>query len=62
MREDDKEYLAARDKWMKEEYEKAPQKPNGMFGHMGWFAVKSREFKEKLTKEGLLNKYIGLRE
>ena len=50
----DEEYLKLRDAYMKEEYDKNPKKPkpNGMYGHMGWFAVKEREFREKLRAEG----------
>ena len=44
--------MKLRDAYMKEEYDKNPQKPNGMYGHMGWFAKKEREFEAKLRAEG----------
>lgn len=37
-------YKKELDSFMKEEYSKEPQKPNGMFGHWGWYAVKKRKF------------------
>jgi hypothetical protein len=37
----------ALDEYLKEEYKKANPKPNGMMGHWGWYAMKTREFKEK---------------
>ena len=48
----DAEYLKLRDAYMKEEYDKNPQKPNGMLGTMGWFSKKEREFQDKLRAEG----------
>jgi len=48
----DEEYLKLRDAFMKEEFDKNPQKPNGMFGTQGWYIKKEREFREKLEKEG----------
>jgi hypothetical protein len=50
----DVEYLKLRNEYMSEQYKKEPQKPNGMYGHMGWFAVKEREFEAKLRAEGKL--------
>jgi len=50
----DEEYLKLRDAFMKEEFDKNPQKPNGMFGTQGWYIKKEREFREKLEKEGKL--------
>ena len=40
------------DEYVKESYNKAPHKPNGMYGHMAFRAVKKREFVEKLRAEG----------
>lgn len=50
----DEEYLILRDQFMKEEYEKEPQKPNGMFGHWGWYLKKEREFHSMLREQGKL--------
>lgn len=50
----DEEYLMLRDQFMKEEYDKTHPKPSSMYGHMGWFAIKEREFQEKLRTEGKL--------
>ena len=43
----DEKYKKALDEYLKEEYKKANPKPNGMMGHWGWYAMKTREFKEK---------------
>jgi hypothetical protein len=47
------EYETARDAYFKEEYVKEPQKPNGMFGHWGWYLKKEREFKQLLEQQGI---------
>ena len=48
MKISEEEFKKKLDAFIKEEYNKAKPKPNGMFGHMGFFKVKEREFKEKL--------------
>lgn len=58
MKVGDEEYMKARDAFMKEEYHKDPQKPNGMAGHWGWFLKKERELKEKLRAEGKLDETL----
>ena len=54
MQEGDEEYCRLRNQFMREEAKKSPQTPTSMRGSQGWFAVKEREFKEKLKREGLL--------
>ena len=39
------------DEYMKEEYKKTNPKPNGMFGHWGWYAGKKRLFDEKIKND-----------
>lgn len=52
MKISEEEFKKRLDAFIKEEYNKAKPKPNGMYGHMGFFKVKEREFKEKLKQEG----------
>ena len=52
MKISEEEYKKMLDEFMKGEYDRAKPKPNGMYGHMGFFKVKEREFKEKLKNEG----------
>lgn len=52
MKIDDDEYLKLLDEHLKEELRLQEPKPNGMLGHWGFHATKSREFKEKMIKEG----------
>jgi hypothetical protein len=53
------EYIKARDVFMKEQYNKEPQKPNGMFGHWGWYLKKEREFKKLLETQGIKLPKLG---
>lgn len=48
----DAEYKKLLDEFLKEQYKSLNPKPNGMMGHWGFQAVKTREFKEKMIKEG----------
>lgn len=50
----DDEYMKVRSAFMKEEYDKEPQKPNGMYGHWGWFVKKERELQTLLREQGKL--------
>ena len=47
----DEEYIKLRDKFMKEEFDKEPQKPNTMLGTWGWYRRKEEEFIKKLQEE-----------
>ena len=47
----DEEYIKLRDKFMKEEFDKEPQKPNTMLGRWGWYRRKDEEFIKKLQEE-----------
>lgn len=42
------EYEAAKNAWMKKEFDKDPQKPSGMIGTWGWYLKKEKEFNETL--------------
>lgn len=48
----DDEYKRLLEEYIKEQYNLQDPKPNGMMGHWGFHAVKSREFKERMIKEG----------
>ena len=52
MKIDDDEYKKLLDHYLKEQYNLLVTKPNGMMGHWGFQATKSREFKEMMIKEG----------
>lgn len=54
----DEEYLKVRDAFMKEEYQKEPQKPSGMIGTWGWYLKKERELHVKLRAEGKLDEDV----
>ena len=45
-------YEQLEEEYIKEQYKLTNPKPNGMLGHWGWHAVKKREFKEIMEKEG----------
>ena len=49
--ENDEDYQKQLDLFMKEEYQKTKPKPNGMFGHWGWYAKNKRIFDEQYKNE-----------
>ena len=52
----DDEYKKLLDEYVKEQLRLQEPKPNGMFGLWGFQATKTREFKEKMIKEGRVSK------
>jgi hypothetical protein len=56
MKISDDEYKKLEDGYIKEQYKLQEPKPNGMMGHWGFYAVKKREFKEKMIKESRIEK------
>jgi len=52
MKISDAEFNKRLELYVREEYNKAPIKPNGMYGTMAFSKVKEREFREKLRAEG----------
>ncbi len=48
----DDDYKKLLDEYIKEQLKLQEPKPNGMFGCWGFHAAKTREFKEKMIKEG----------
>ena len=52
----DDEYKKLEDEFLKEQYKLQDPKPVGMMGHWGFHAVKKREFKDKMIKEGRVEK------
>ena len=47
----DDEFMRLRDKFMKDEFDREPQKPNTMLGTWGWYRRKEDEFIKKLQEE-----------
>ena len=54
MKISEEDYTKQFNAFMKDEYNRLKVKPNGMYGQMGFFKVKEREFKDKLRAEGKL--------
>jgi len=49
----EEEYKKQLDAYMKEQYSTFKPKPNGMYGHWGWYAVTKREFDKMLKDKGI---------